>query len=76
MECYYCRWLNDKHGPGCVNPADAANKDALKATWQQGYDDGAGRREAASEDPTYLLGWVKGDAYADTRENVFEGDYY
>lgn len=52
--------------------ANSSQRNAAKATWNKGYDDGRNRREAQSTDRVYILGWVRGDAAADYDENVFE----
>lgn len=76
MQCYYCHWYNNDHDANCPEMVEPSRQDAAKATWDKGYDDGRNRREAQSSDPTYIIGWIRGDVAADTRENVFESDYY
>ncbi len=72
MQCRFCHWYNDKHDENCPEVAGPSRKEAARATWNEGYDDGQNRREAQSSDPTYTIGWIRGDAAADYHENVSE----
>ena len=70
MQCYFCQ-CDGSHNKHC--PKLSSDRTTADALWKAGYDDGRNRREAKSDaDPTYMIGWVRGDAVADTSENVFE----
>jgi hypothetical protein len=75
MQCHLCHWYDDKHDENCPERVDPSLREAARATWDNGYDDGRNRRDAQSTDPTYIIGWVRGDAAADAAENIFESDY-
>ena len=71
-QCFYCHWYRKQHDQNCPEVAEAASKAEARAIWQQGYNDGRRRRDSQSTNPTYMIGWVRGDAAADYAENVFE----
>jgi hypothetical protein len=73
MQCFYCHWNDDKHDANCPKMADPSQREAAEATWRAGYTDGKNRRsEAQPNDPTYMIGWVRGNAFADYLDNVSE----
>ncbi len=76
MECYFCGCSDNQHDKNCPKMADLSQRETAEATWNEGYEDGRNRREAQSSDPTYAIGFTKGDAAADYRENVSWSDYY
>lgn len=76
MQCHLCHWYEGKHDENCPKMADPSQQEAARALWDEGYDDGRNRREAQSADPTYAIGWRRGDAAADYAENVSQSDYY
>lgn len=76
MQCYYCHWYEGSHDENCPMMATPSQQETAKATWNKGYSDGRDCHEAQFDDPTYIIGWTRGDAVADYHENVFEEDYY
>lgn len=63
MKCEYCRVRGGQHNQAC--PKLTGKLELFK----KGQQDGLKRRPSTHEDPTYSLGWIDGDCWADEREN-------
>lgn len=70
-ECRFCRRVAGSHNIAC--PKD--DKDA-QSCFDSGWGDGRAGRKAVTENPAYVLGYLKGEAALEAAANVCRADYY
>jgi len=70
MTCYHCGQSGGHH-EACPDTR-GVKADAIRV-WLLGYQDGrAGRAKALPDDPTYILGYTRGECAAEEAENGFD----